>query len=37
MENNRSSNNLPRYIEVYNKILKNIKEGLYDEEQKLPN
>lgn len=37
MENNRSSNNLPRYIEVYNKILKNIKEGLYDEEHKLPN
>lgn len=37
MENNRSSNNQARYIEVYNKILKNIKEGLYDGENKLPN
>ena len=36
MENNRSNDNLPRYIEVYNNILKNIKEGLYDEENKLP-
>ncbi|EGT3615766.1 GntR family transcriptional regulator [Clostridium perfringens] len=37
MENNRSNDNLPRYIEVYNKILKNIKAGLYNEENKLPN
>lgn len=37
MENNRSNDNLPRYIEVYNNILKNIKAGLYDEENKLPN
>lgn len=37
MENNRSNDNLPRYIEVYNKILKNIKAGLYCEENKLPN
>lgn len=37
MENNRSNDNLPRYIEVYNKILRNIKQGLYEEENKLPN
>lgn len=37
MENNRSNDNLPRYIEVYNNILKNVKAGLYNEENKLPN
>lgn len=36
MENNRSKENEPRYIEVYNKILKNIKDGLYNEANKLP-
>lgn len=37
MENNRSRKKSPQYIEVYNKILKNIQDGLYQEEQKLPN
>lgn len=37
MENNRSNENVPRYVEVYNRILKNIKEGFYNEENKLPN
>lgn len=36
MENNRSNDHLPRCIEVYNKILKNIKSGLYNGENKLP-
>lgn len=36
MENNRSNDNQPRFIEVYNKLLKNIKSGLYNGENKLP-
>lgn len=37
MENNRSNDHLPRFVEVYNKILKNIKAGLYSGDHKLPN
>lgn len=37
MENNRSKEKSPRYIEVYNQILKNIIDGVYMEENKLPN
>jgi GntR family transcriptional regulator len=36
IENNRSNKKLPLYVEVYNKLLKMIKEGLYPEGSKLP-
>lgn len=36
MQNNRSKQNPPRYIKVYNELLKNIQEGLYSEQDKLP-
>lgn len=36
MQNNRSKQNPPRYIKVYNELLKNIQEGLYSEHDKLP-
>ncbi|WP_438714838.1 GntR family transcriptional regulator [Enterococcus sp. AZ109] len=36
MANNRSKQNPARYIKVYNSLLKNIREGLYAEEGKLP-
>lgn len=36
IENNRSNKKLPLYIEVYNKLLKMIKDGLYPEGSKLP-
>lgn len=36
MENNRLKSGSPLYVETYNKILKNIQDGLYDQENKLP-
>lgn len=37
MENNRLKDKPPLYVETYNKILKNILDGLYNQENKLPN
>ncbi|GAA0085930.1 GntR family transcriptional regulator [Clostridium sp. CTA-7] len=37
MEDNQSKGKLPLYIKIYDKILKNIQEGIYREENKLPN
>ena len=36
IENNRSNKKLPLYVEVYDKLLKMIKDGLYPEGSKLP-
>lgn len=36
MKNNRTQQQPPKYIKVYNSILRNISEGLYAEENKLP-
>lgn len=36
MDNNRSPQNPPKYIRIYNAILKHIKNGLYNQTGKLP-
>ena len=36
MENNRSPENPPKFIKVYNELLKNIEDGIYSKSGKIP-